>query len=156
MSFNTWQEKEGKMGKIAKLLVIVSVVVMVSLVQGCAVPYNRPTLEELGSLDYGGYPLDYEQILKDHLNETLFDPYSIGDLKIEAPQKVVGFRKFVRERTYGYGGHGYGGYISFNAKNRMGGYVGKIRLYYIIRDSKVRSFIKAEDIGEYYHITPVP
>lgn len=95
--------------------------VMIALVGGCAYMI-RPSPEQIAVADYGRYPDDYEQIAQNWINNTFFDPYSIRDLTIGIPEK-----RYFQDPPILGGTTYYGYYISVtcNAKNRMGGYVGK-------------------------------
>jgi hypothetical protein len=69
----------------------------------------------------GPYPADYRQIVKKHLQRTLFDPYSVRSASIAAP-----------EQGHLYFRQGWLVCVELNAKNRMGGYVGLQRTAYLI------------------------
>ena len=116
-------------------------------VGGCAAP--RPTLQQAAAADYGVYPENYQEIIKAHLNETLFDPYSIRDLRMSKPEKGYAWGPVGRPPIYGYKC-----FVSFNCKNRMGGYIGKTMYYTLIRNGKI---IVMEDVREIDNLMcPIP
>lgn len=92
--------------------------------------YMRPSPVEIANFDYGEYPTNYEEIIKDYLNEILVDPFSIKDLTISSPRKK--WIQFASMRHVGYLCYG-----SFFAKNRMGGYTGKSEYAFIINNGRV-------------------
>lgn len=89
-------------------------------------------------INAGAYPENYEQIIKDHLKEVLFDPDSLKDFSIDGkPVKIIlssGYPAFDLQK----GQEVYEvKYVWYNAKNRMGGYTGKQAHIYQIRHGKV-------------------
>ena len=74
----------------------------------------RPTQDELLTKDYGPFPENYEDIVKEIFENTLYDPHS-AVFKMSKPLKV---RRAV-EPKYAWLVCG-----TVNAKNRFGGYVG--------------------------------
>jgi hypothetical protein len=81
---------------------------------------------------------DYERVIKLHLGQALFDPDSLKDFSIDLPciQTTL---------TSGYPAYNLVRgmdvyeckYVWYNAKNRMGGYVGKKPHIYWIRSNEV-------------------
>ena len=83
------------------------------LVSACAVAPNQDEI--------GPYPSEYRDIIKKHLQRTLFDPYSVRSASISLPtQGHLLFRQ------------GWIVCVEMNAKNRMGGYVGIQRTAYLL------------------------
>ena len=82
---------------------------------GCATP---PTQEQIATADYGSYPQDYERLVKAHYAATLIDPYSVVYERIAPPTK-----RMWGDRIDG-AHYDYKVCVTYNAKNRMGGYVG--------------------------------
>ena len=94
---------------------------------------TRPSPEQIASLDYGPAPEKYEETIKKYFDNVLIDPYSaqyeFGSpqtywLKlppIEGGQLLAGW--FVR--------------VSVNAKNRMGGYGGKMLYGFLIKNEQI-------------------
>jgi hypothetical protein len=105
--------------------------VAVALMVGCV---RQPTIAEMDAADYGPEPADYQQILKNHLEHDLFDPYSAIVDYGEKPWKRSLSRPF-REPMFGWGGR-----ITVNAKNRYGGYTGSKTYNYIIKNGAVLAF----------------
>lgn len=105
--------------------------ILLMFIIGCGFRPLNP--QELINDNPGKYPDNYEQIVKDYLHEFLSDPYSIRDLNITQPYKSW-------YNVLGRATACYKGRVSFNAKNRMGGYVGKKVYLYIIRYGRVREF----------------
>lgn len=88
-----------------------------------------PTTEELQSANYGPYPSNYEEIIKNYYSQILFDPYS-AHFRFLQPKKV----------GWSDGGRHYFGYAvcgGINAKNRFGGYVGEQAFFVIINSDQV-------------------
>ena len=105
---------------------------------GCA---TMPTQQEISNLDYGApLTIDYQESIKKYFNDVLFDPYSA----------VYEFRE---PRLYWYkdiplmGGAMYPGYlvsVKVNAKNRMGGYVGKHEYHFIFKNNQITKVLDDE------------
>lgn len=99
------------------------------LMVACA---KQPTMEEMSKWDYGPYPDNYEQIVKDAMLTRLVDPYSAQYHFQGTPKRSHMAQSFGRETIYGWGG-----VVLINAKNRLGGYVGATKFAYIIRNGKL-------------------
>jgi len=100
------------------------------LLSGCATP---PSQEQIADLDYGAPPQNYEATIKKYFENVLFDPYS-AHYDIEPPQQY-----WVKDAPL-MGGKLYAGYfvrVGVNAKNRLGGYVGKKMYGFIIKDERI-------------------
>lgn len=97
------------------------------LLGGCV---SAPTSEEMNSADFGPPPKDYEATVREHLSQTLKDPYSY-DLKfLFEPRKDwsgLGARKQF----------GYAVCANLNAKNSFGAYTGFKLTYFLIRYDQV-------------------
>jgi hypothetical protein len=112
-------------------LILVSTI----LLGGCG---SNPAVSDK-PINYGPYPKDYETIVKSYLEGTLFDPYSVKYIYVTKP-----FEAYTREAPI-FGGspvvYGWYSRVCFNAKNRMGGYVGKTCYNLLIKnDSVVHKF----------------
>ncbi|MEM1106852.1 MAG: hypothetical protein AAGH87_10720 [Pseudomonadota bacterium] len=83
--------------------------------------------------DFGPYPNDYEAIVKNHFEMSAVDPQSIRYRAISEPQPV-------NWDNY-YEGGGYQVCVTFNARNRMGGYAGWSTRALIIRDGEVKDWL---------------
>ena len=97
-------------------LIILSIVVIA--LGGCAT-ILPPSPDTIAKADYGTFPENYKELAQKWINETFFDPYSVRDLEISYPTKT--FIRVPFDKTY----YGYMIKVTCNAKNRMGGYVGK-------------------------------
>lgn len=104
--------------KIKKILLTGLILIGVVSLSGCG---NNPAMPNK-PVNYGPYPEDYEAIVKSYLQESLFDPYSVKYNLITQPIKAYSRRAPI----LGGSPDQYGWYskVCFNAKNRMGGYVG--------------------------------
>jgi hypothetical protein len=106
---------------------------------GCVTP---PTQEQIANLDYGSYPTDSEAIIKKYFDDILFDPYS-AQYEFSSPETF-----WFKEAPLA-GGRLLAGYIvrvSVNAKNRMGGYVGKEMYGFIIKDGQIIRVLNEFDL----------
>lgn len=84
---------------------------------------------------YGNPPENYEQTIRSHLNEVLFDPYSIKELSFNEPlKKVLDKPLFAGLKT---GQIIWGVSVSYNAKNRYGAYTGKKTHIYFFRGNDI-------------------
>jgi len=110
-------------------------IILVALVfSGCG--GKRLTIEELRNSDFGPYPDNYEEIIKNYFHFKLFDPYSA--------QYTFGepIKRYVRSgEIFGWGVCG-----TVNAKNRLGGYTGAEQFWVIISHGE----IKRHFLGKYF------
>lgn len=102
-----------------KTKVIIGLVLL--LIVGCA-GMKPLTQQELDTAYFGPYPMDYQQRIQAHFSTILLDPYSA----------MYHFQEPFKARD----GKGYGWkvVVEVNAKNRMGGYTGRERYYFMFRD----------------------
>ena len=112
----------------------------VGSIGGCA---STPTSEELATASFGEYPSDYQNVIRNHLRETLKDPDSLRDLEMTAPRKA-----FFRESLYDSMHYGWVSLVTFNAKNSFGGYVGR-RGYFAMFGTagSMREWLPAEEVS---------
>lgn len=96
---------------------------------GCAV-MNRPTPEQISRADYGNYPINYQETIKNYMSRVLLDPYSAVYTSWRGPGQGY---------IYDFSGSyfGYRVCTEINAKNSMGGYVGSQLYFFIIRNAEV-------------------
>ncbi|MFA5377566.1 MAG: hypothetical protein WC455_17580 [Dehalococcoidia bacterium] len=112
---------------------IIWIIFLTVFLVGCAT--GKPlTWEDI----YAGPFPDCESIIKKHLQESLFDPDSLRDFSMDSPCQgttlTSGYPKFnLRKGQEVYECK----YVWYNAKNRMGGYVGKKPHIYWIRYNEV-------------------
>src|SRR5579863_1795275 len=105
---------------------IVSSVLLLALIACTSSPLLSP--KQIANADYGAYPNNKKEIVTLYLHKVLVDPYSIRDLKIGAPRRAYTLLSDLSPA----GVFGYAIPVSFNAKNRMGGYMGiKQRVVFI-------------------------
>lgn len=98
------------------------------------------TPEQLAAADYGSYPDNYENIVKQYYANTLIDPNSVLYRAITIPKKEY----------YTLLGDSYIGYavcVSINAKNSLGGYTGSKDRALIIRNGSV---IREAELNPYH------
>ena len=117
---------------VRKAIVLFLLLALTAFLPGCA---GRPlNWEDI----YAGPVPAYEDVIRKHLREVLFDPDSLKDFSIDEPCKEITL-------TTGYPAFGLRRgqnvyeckYVWYNAKNRMGGYTGKRAHIYFIRNGKV-------------------
>lgn len=128
---------------------LISVLIVLLLISGCAAMPTMlekeqatvdisdygpcPTISEQAIADYGQYPSDYEEIVHDWINRIFFDPQSVYDLTISKPvkawiQEPAPIEFYIQNPSHLDFGKTYYSYrvsVTCNAKNRMGGYVGR-------------------------------
>jgi hypothetical protein len=90
-------------------------------ISGCALNKPTPTPQQLLQADYGLMPS--KAVFKRHatemLSNTLYDPLSL------IYYEPTSFKKYWASDDSGTFFYGYYGTYAYNAKNRLGGYVGK-------------------------------
>ena len=95
-----------------KYAVLMIALLLVSCVTGASF---KPSPEQAANANFGDYPNNYEEIVKNHYADNLFDPYSA----------VYTFNKPVKVRMAGGPSpFAWAACGTINAKNRFGGYVG--------------------------------
>ncbi len=111
---------------------------VVLIVGGCA---SRPTQQEMAAADYGSYPSDYEQVIRNYMQRILKDPESARYEFLNQPQKAwtsMGGKKY-----------GYAVCTYINSKNSFGGYVGNRLNYFLIKNGQVIAASHGDgDFGE--------
>lgn len=103
------------------------------LTVGCVL--SQKDIQQIESGDYGEFPENYEEIVKEHFELILFDPFSAQYKLVSGPEKW-----YSRKAPIAGGGVNILGYrvvILVNAKNRMGGYVGWQKYTVLIRNGQV-------------------
>jgi hypothetical protein len=92
--------------------------------------------QEAKSADKGPYPWEYETLVKQFVSDVFYDPTSLIDFEMTKPSaswwRDPGLGRAKNRTTFCWG-------IIFtaNAKNRMGGYVGKKAYALYIRDARI-------------------
>jgi len=79
---------------------------------------------------YGPPPSNYRQMARDYLKRTLLDPYSVRDAEIAAPVVKHSFHLIDPLP-------GWTICVRYNAKNRMGGYVGLTENVLLVRNNRI-------------------
>ena len=116
-------------------------VVWVGLVlAGCGAPAMKvdPTLS-------GPYPFNYKAIMAEQVRDTYFDPHTLRDVAISAPDA-------------GYMGSTEGWWVCVraNGKNRMGAYAGMQTTGYLIRNGVVVDSLTGSSDCAYEKFEPWP
>ena len=93
----------------------------------------------------GQYPSNYRDVIKAYMNNTYYDPYSLRDVSISAPEprNVVGYKGWVV-------------CVQANAKNRLGGYTGLETTAYMLSQGAVADTFTGQDICDKVSLTPWP
>lgn len=114
---------------------LLALLVIVVALSCTTIPNNGVQKKNPSETDYGSYPSNFEEIVKEYYDRVLFDPYS-------AHYKVLGepFRGYYVPPTLFLDYKEYVGYVvpvRINAKNRYGAYVGAEEKGLIIRNNEV-------------------
>ncbi len=92
--------------------------------------------QEAKTADKGPYPWEYESIVKQFISDVFYDPTSLVDFEVTRPSaswwRDAGFGKTKERTTFCWGV-----IFTANARNRMGGYVGKKVFFLYIRDARL-------------------
>ena len=118
---------------------VVGLLLATFTINGCATP---PSEEQISSLDHGAPPQNYEAIIREYFDGVLFDPYS-AHYDFEPPVQY-----WVKEAPL-LGGGLYAGYlvrVGVNAKNRVGGYVGKQMYGFLLKDERIIKVLDEYDL----------
>lgn len=107
----------------------------------CANPYKRqPSPEQLEEAErlnlYGPKPENHEEIVKNYIRRTFFDPYSVRDLQISPVEKAYWYKPgglIINEKIW----WGWRCVVTCNAKNRYGAYTGLKSAHYYIKNGVV-------------------
>lgn len=97
---------------------VLCLVIVFSMVS-CATT-RQATQEELGKGDFGPFPYDYRLMIQEHLSTRLLDPLS-AMYYFSKPRKARDGKRY-----------GWLVKMEVNSRNRMGGYVGRKVLHYMI------------------------
>ena len=121
-----------------KCLTLFTVVFMVLMIAGCAVPFRGgPSKVELEAADCGPKPIEYEKAIMKWINDNLKDPFSAKTEEISLPEKswwgTTGALLQSRNINYGW-------MVSakINAKNSWGAYVGWKKYYFYFRGEEIK------------------
>lgn len=107
-------------------------IIAAALLTSCA---SQPTAQQNATADHGPYPANYQQIVRDYIAKSFFDPYSVRDVQIQKPTKGW----FTGAPMFGEPAQYYGWEIIFtaNGKNRLGAYAGLQKIDLLVRDGRV-------------------
>jgi len=114
---------------VKKLLIVL----LCLLISGCASAPQKTADEQLGVADYGPYPSNYEELIKEVLSPKLVDPYSTV-YNLTVPKK--GRNSMTGKTIYGWNVCG-----TVNSKNKFGGYAGASPVYAMINNGRVVRFL---------------
>ncbi len=120
---------------IKLLLTIIGIAVLT----GCASVSSK----ELAAADFGPYPTEHENIIKNYAARTLKDPYS-------AVYQFGTPRKGVAQDGIALGGKKHFGWIvpvTINAKNDFGAYTGERSHYFFIAEGQVGDITGLKSAG---------
>ncbi|MFQ5972564.1 MAG: hypothetical protein ACE5Q3_09535 [Alphaproteobacteria bacterium] len=106
----------------------VIIILTILLVSGCAA--RQPSPEEIARADYGPYPTDYKQAVRDYASNFLKDPYSAQYRFVHEPEK--GWAWTARGFEFGWRVCSW-----VNARNEFGEFTGEKPWQFLIRDDSV-------------------
>ena len=93
------------------------------VISQCAV---SPSPGDIVGANYGSYPENYQEIVKARMNIELLDPYTAKYHDWKGPSPG-----WIRE-PFSQPVYGWRVCVDVNAKNRMGGYVGRQQHFFLI------------------------
>lgn len=101
--------------------------------QGAILSGNQEFFDENGQMiaDTGPKPLNAEQQISTYLERSLVDPYSVRSFSVEEPQRGLNFIAGAKHEPAWYT------CFEYNARNRMGGYVGLQRYVAYYRNGQL-------------------
>jgi len=107
----------------------IPIILMILPLASCA---SMPSGEQYINADYGSYPQNYEQRIKDYFSNILRDPYS-AQYKFHKP-----FKGWLNKQLYS--GHEFGWIVRVwvNAKNAFGGYIGEKHYMFFFKNGIMR------------------
>lgn len=118
-----------------KILILVCLLIL----SGCA--SSPPTAEQLQSAEYGPYPSNWKEQVKERMKIILVDPDSVQyRFNYPEPKKawhdILGDEgMFSTERIYGWRTC-----FQYNAKNSLGGYVGYKDVFVFFNNGQIALF----------------
>ena len=128
--FITVPFSQSKINLTIKLLKFISIGILLVVLSSCAIIPLVPTEEQISKADFGFYPENYKEIVKNYYSKSLFDPYSAHYIWLKLP--IRGYISTYNQLHFGYLVH-----IELNAKNRMGGYVGSKAIAVLVKNNHV-------------------
>ena len=117
---------------------------------GCAVA--KPTPEQMRAAEYGLFPTNYKELVTQHITSRLIDPESAKFSDWIGPSQGWYGRYMSIDplNPFGYEKKEYFGYkvcLYVNAKNRMGGYTGRLLHFLMIKNGTV-ILSASESVGD--------
>lgn len=112
-----------------KTVPITTCLLVIILIIGCRGPLS---LKQLDKADYGTYPTNYKEIIKEYNSRILVDPYSARYRWLSEPYKGHTYATLITPLTFGYLIE-----VGVNSRNRMGGYVGEKGYWFLIKNGRV-------------------
>ena len=112
---------------------------LVILMTACA----SVTQEEFASADFGDFPQNYENDIKNYMSRLLKDPHS-AQYSFDTP------RKGMSQDGWAVGNKKHFGYIvktNINAKNSFGGYTGAKSYYFLFTKGLVTNVSQLYSVG---------
>jgi hypothetical protein len=88
---------------------------------------------------------NYKALIRDYIENTFFDPYSLRDVAISFP--VPGVLNFAS---------GWIVCVEANARNRMGGYIGLEKTTFLIKNEQIKAMVEGASICENAAFAPWP
>lgn len=93
---------------------------------------GQPTKTEINKANYGKKPVNYENLVKEKMKDTLKDPDSAKYKFNREPSKMWIVNPYGDGHLFGWGTCG-----EINAKNSYGGYTGFQRYFYFFQENKM-------------------
>ncbi|HHT9144965.1 MAG: PDZ domain-containing protein [Candidatus Brocadiaceae bacterium] len=110
----------------------IPIILMMFLLASCV---SLPSREQYINADYGSYPENYEQRIKDYFSNILRDPYS-AQYRFHKP-----FKGWIYKAPIQGGGVDHFGWLVrvwVNAKNAFGGYIGEKHYMFFFKNGIMR------------------
>lgn len=86
----------------------------------------------MAGADFGPKPENVQEVITPHLRHVLFDPESVSLFAVTSAPEKCGKKCGMGTPVYGWCTS-----VEYNAKNRLGGYVGLAKHTYMVRNGKV-------------------
>lgn len=115
-----------------KTIIYLTIFSLIVIITACATP--QPSQQQIMNADYGDYPENYQEIIKNFMEQRMFDPYSAVYTNWTTPTKAWYGGKWYSGKQIKYG---YKVCVDINGKNKLGGYVGYQLFYFLIKDGYV-------------------
>jgi len=117
------------MFKKSLILILISILFSISCTRQFSI--LPPTPEILQTADYGKYPENYQEIIKNYMYKVAIDPNSLMYRDWEI------FKDWAWDSANKKYVFGYSVCVYINGKNRFGGYTGWQLYYFFIRDKEL-------------------